>query len=72
MSKSSSSRKWSLWRDGKADGDKVSFATVLDVGGNSIKIKYAGTVSGGEIKFTRTVEGVDGAPVGEFTAKKAN
>ena len=59
--------------DGKVDGDNISFHVVRNFGGNDIKIAFKGKVSGSEIKFTRSIEGFDGAPPPvEFTAKKAN
>jgi len=59
--------------DGKVDGDNVSFIVVRNFGGNDVKISFKGKVSGNEIKFTRTIEGLDQAPPPtEFTAKKAN
>ncbi len=59
--------------DGKVDGDTISFNVVRSFGGNEIKLAFKGTVSGSEIKFTRSIEGFDGAPPPvEFTAKKAN
>ena len=59
--------------DGKVDGDNISFHVVRNFGGNEIKIAFKGKVSGSEIKFTRSIEGFDGAPPPvEFTAKKAN
>jgi hypothetical protein len=59
--------------DGKVDGDTISFHIVRSFGGNDIKIAFKGKVSGAEIKFTRSIEGIDGAPPpAEFTVKKAN
>lgn len=59
--------------DGKVDGDNISFNMVRNFGGQDVKISYKGKVSGSEIKFTRTIEGLDQAPPPtEFTAKKAN
>ncbi len=59
--------------DGKVDGDTISFNVVRNFGGNEIKLAFKGAVSGSEIKFTRSIEGFDGAPPPvEFTAKKAN
>lgn len=59
--------------EGKVDGDNVSFIVVRSFGGNDIKISFKGKVSGSDIKFTRTIEGLDQAPPPtEFTAKKAN
>jgi len=56
--------------EGKIDGDQISFAQVMEFNGNSMKIVYKGTVSGDEIKFTRTRDGSDQPPQ-EFTAKRA-
>ncbi|SPE41285.1 conserved exported hypothetical protein [Candidatus Sulfopaludibacter sp. SbA3] len=59
--------------DGKVDGDSISFSMTRNFGGQDVKISYKGKVSGNEIKFTRTIEGLDQAPPPvEFTAKKAN
>jgi len=56
--------------DGKIDGDNISFTVKVNFGGNERKFIYKGKVAGDEIKFTRTVEGMDqGAQ--EFTAKRA-
>ncbi len=58
---------------GKLEGDSISFHIVRSFGGNDITIAFKGKVSGSEIKFTRSIEGIDGAPPpAEFTAKKAN
>jgi len=56
--------------DGKIDGDDISFAQVMEFGGNQVKLLYKGKVSGGEIKFTRQREG--GERSVEFTAKRAS
>lgn len=53
--------------DGKVDGDKISFVTNVNFGGNAVKIIYKGTVSGAEIKFTREREG---GQAREFVAKR--
>jgi hypothetical protein len=53
--------------DGKVDGDNLSFVVSFEARGNTIRQEYKGTVSGGEIKFTRS--GGRGNPI-EFTAKK--
>lgn len=42
-------------KDGKVDGDKVSFVELLDMGGREIRITYTGTIAGGELKLTRAV-----------------
>jgi hypothetical protein len=38
--------------NGKVDGDNVSFDVVRDMGGNSVTIKYTGTVSGSSLKLS--------------------
>jgi hypothetical protein len=43
--------------DGTLSGDALSFATVMDRGGNTMKFLYKGTVAGNEITLTRTREG---------------
>jgi len=53
--------------EGKSSGNDLSFVVTLNFNGNEIKQDYKGTVSGNEIKFTRS--GGRGGPV-EFTAKK--
>ena len=55
--------------DGKIDGDNISFSVTANFGGNEVKLLFKGTVSGSEIKFTRTREGSDRTQ--EFTAKRA-
>lgn len=42
-------------KEGKIDGDKISFVELLNFQGNEIRIAYAGKISGDEIKFTREV-----------------
>ena len=46
--------------DGTLTGDAISFATVMDRGGNTIKMIYKGTVAGTEMTLTRTREGAAG------------
>ncbi len=55
--------------DGTIKGDDISFTQAFNAQGNAIKLVYKGKVSGDEIKFTRTVEGMD-RPPSEFTAKR--
>jgi hypothetical protein len=53
--------------DGKLEGDAISFTVVMDFNGNQMKSLYKGTVSGSEMKLTRTREGAPaggGAPGG--------
>jgi hypothetical protein len=59
--------------DGKVDGDNVSFIVSRTFNDQTFKISFKGKISGNEIKFTRSIEGMDNAPAPtEFTAKKAN
>ena len=54
-------------KEGKVQGDKVTFVEMLDFQGNSIRIEYTGTIAGDEIKFSRKV-GDFGTE--EFVAKR--
>ena len=56
--------------DGKVKGDDVSFSVKVSFQGNDMKMNYKGKLAGDEIKFTRSVEGMDRPPA-EFTAKRA-
>jgi len=42
-------------KEGKVDGDKISFVEMLDFQGNDIRITYTGTISTNELKLTREV-----------------
>lgn len=42
-------------KEGKVDGDKVSFVEMLDFQGNSLRIEYTGQLVGDELKLTRKV-----------------
>jgi enterochelin esterase-like enzyme len=42
-------------KEGKVEGDKISFVEMLNMGGNEIRITYTGSIAGGELKLTRTV-----------------
>jgi hypothetical protein len=55
--------------DGKISGDQISFTVKINFQGNERKFLYKGTVSGDEMKVTRTVEGGNRPPQ-EFTAKR--
>ncbi|MGA2588679.1 MAG: hypothetical protein ABSH32_02075 [Bryobacteraceae bacterium] len=50
--------------EGKIDGGQISFAEVMDLNGNQVKILYKGTVVGNQITFTRSREGGPGGPGG--------
>jgi len=54
-------------REGKINGDEISFVVIRSVLGNEMKLAYKGKVALGEIKFVRTVEGGTGKPQ-EFIA----
>src|SRR5688572_5806431 len=43
------------FKDGKVDGDTVTFVEPLKIQDNEINITYTGKVSGNEIRFTRKV-----------------
>ena len=43
------------FKDGKVDGDTVTFVELLKIQDNEINITYSGKISGNEIKFTRKV-----------------
>jgi hypothetical protein len=73
--------------NGKIDGDQISFNQTMEFNGNSMTFLYKGTISGDEIKFTRTREGgraggpggggggggrMAGGRAQEFTAKRAS
>jgi enterochelin esterase-like enzyme len=55
-------------KDGKLEGDTVSFAEVFNFQGNEIRIAYQGQVSGDTIKFTRNVGEF---ATEQFTAKRS-
>jgi hypothetical protein len=56
-------------QEGKVDGDKISFALNVDMGGNNVKFVSKGTIKGDEIKLTSTNDaGMDMG--GEMTLKK--
>jgi hypothetical protein len=56
-------------KEGKVEGDKVTFTEILTLQGMDVHIKYTGKiVSSDEIKFTRQVEDV---ATEELTAKRA-
>jgi len=53
-------------KDGKIDGDKVTFGVSLDFGGMAIDIAYTGVVTPAEMKMTADVAGM----ALEFVVKK--
>lgn len=56
-------------RNGKVDGDTISFVEVLSKDGKDMEINYTGKISGDEIKFVRTMNG--GAIKEDLVAKRA-
>lgn len=42
-------------KEGKIDGDTITFVEALDMGGNELRIVYTGKIEGDQIKFTRKV-----------------
>lgn len=55
--------------EGKLEGDKLTFVENLNYQGTmELKIEYKGTVSGDEIRMSRTVSGQEGET---FVAKRA-
>ena len=57
-------------KDGKIDGDNISFNQTMEFNGNSMTIVYKGKVNGDTIEFTRTRQGGQN-PGQTFTAKRA-
>ena len=53
-------------KDGKVEGDTVSFTITADFGGNAMTIKYSGKITGSEIKLKSEA----GENTFEWTAKK--
>lgn len=55
-------------KDGKIDGNNISFSVTFDFGGQEMKIDYKGTVSPGQIKLSFDMMG----QTTEILLKKAN
>ena len=53
-------------KDGKIEGDKITFGVTLDFGGMAIDIAYSGVVTPTELKMTADVAGM----AMEFVVKK--
>jgi hypothetical protein len=51
-------------KDGKLEGDQVSFSVVRQSNGSDVTINWKGTISGDKIKFTRGGAGGAGGPGG--------
>jgi hypothetical protein len=61
-------------KEGKIDGDMISFTVVRKMGENEMKITWKGKIAGDEIKFKREAQGGMGGPGGaaeEIVAKRA-
>src|SRR4051812_33245507 len=52
-------------KNGKVDGDKVSFEVVREMQGNTMTTKYEGTVAGDEMKLKVTRDGQNGPQTSE-------
>jgi hypothetical protein len=57
-------------KDGKIDGDNISFSQTFSRGDNTMTIVYKGKVQGDTIEFTREMQGGQGRTQ-NFTAKRA-
>ncbi len=51
-------------KDGKVEGDRVSFVQVLSRGDSEIRFKYEGTLMGDELELTRSMDGPPGGRPG--------
>ena len=60
------------FKDGKVEGDKISFSYVRQMNGQDMKISWEGTLSGDEIKLTREAGGGGMPGGGRGTAPKTN
>jgi hypothetical protein len=56
----------SVIKDGKVEGDTVTFTITADFGGNAMTIKYTGKITGNEIKLKSEA----GENTFDWTAKK--
>ena len=57
-------------RDGKIEGNSISFHVLRTANNATTKILWQGTIDGEEIHFTRSVEGAAGPPM-QILAKRA-
>jgi enterochelin esterase-like enzyme len=55
-------------KEGKLEGDTITFVEVFDFQGNQVRIEYKGKIAGDEIKFTRNVGDF---ATEQFAAKRA-
>jgi hypothetical protein len=58
-------------QDGHVKGDEISFSLKRNLGGTEMTVDWKGTISGDEIKFTRTAQGGFGGAPTEIVAKRA-
>jgi hypothetical protein len=58
-------------KEGKIDGDNISFYLVRKLGENDVKITWKGKAGGDEIRFTREAPGAQGGGAMEIIAKRA-
>ena len=57
-------------KEGKIEGDEISFYVVRKISENDTKIIWKGKVAGDEIKFTRQMQGGTGGNAEEIVAKR--
>lgn len=58
-------------KDGRVDGDNISFYVVRRLGENDAKVMWKGKAAGDDIKFVREAPGAPGGAPTEITAKRA-
>ena len=56
-------------KDGKVEGDKVTFTITMNFQGNDVKVNYSGTIAGDEIKLR--AEAAEGGFGVDYVAKRA-
>src|SRR5687767_9227897 len=56
--------------NGKISGDTISFTRTMNMGGESRKINYTGTLTGDELKLNMKADGGE-MPARDFVAKRA-
>jgi hypothetical protein len=59
-------------KEGKINGDEISFYVVRNMNDTEMKISWKGKVAGNEIKFKREAVGGAGGPAMDIVAKRAN
>ena len=59
-------------KDGKIDGENVTFSIKANLQGNDVTIKYAGKATASSFKLTSTFVGNSDFPPFEWTLTKAN